>query len=307
MSDRAQFRRASLAQLMHEQDLEAAWAKYKFLGGDQLLVSNGYNQLPGGIYKRLEVATHLSDELRRAQEWLRLGRQPLTDRGIQYYVVFEGMLKDLQRKFELSVLKNAMSLLRFKKKSGPDNFSISKCKFVKSIDAPLQEVAGRTLQSANDIDTIRGFVKLLFTKLDFIEVAFENTGSYTARMFLGDGQFVNDEHVGNLKQRLNKVVPFRQPRIGPAVSAKAFRLCCEATVGSAEERHKSMDQLIKLGNGAELCPAFVVLIILYYEMLYLPLRYFVPFFHARYFDTCGITRLARTKALESLASNQKRF
>ena len=245
---------------MHEQDLEAAWAKYKFLGGDQLLVSNGYNQLPGGIYKRLEVAIHLSDDLRRAQEWLRLGRQPLTDRGIQYYVVFEGMLKDLQRKFELSVLKNAMSLLRFKKKSGPDNFSISKCKFVKSIDAPLQEVAGRILQSANDIDNIRGFVKLLFTKPDFIELAFENTGSYTARMSFGDEQFVNDEHFGNLKQRLNKVVPFQHSGNDPAASVEAFRLCCEAAVGSAEERQKSMDRLIKLGNQAELCPASEVLV-----------------------------------------------
>ena len=52
---------------MHEQDLEAAWVKYESLGGDQLLVSSGYNQLPGGIYKRLEVAIHLSDELRRAR------------------------------------------------------------------------------------------------------------------------------------------------------------------------------------------------------------------------------------------------
>ena len=245
---------------MHEQNLEAAWAKYKFLGGDQLLVSNGYNQLPGGIYKRLEVATHLSDELRRAQEWLRLGRQPLTDRGIQYYVVFEGMWKDLQRKFELSVLKNAMSLLRFKKKTGPDNFSISKCKFVKSIDAPLQEVAGRILQSSNDIDNIRGFVKLLFTDIDFIEEAFENSGSYTARMYLGDGQFVSDGHVGNLKQQLNKVVPFQHSGKGPALSVEAFRLCCEAIVGSAEERHKPMDRLMKLGNQAELYPASKVLV-----------------------------------------------
>ena len=170
------------------------------------------------------------------------------------------MLKDLQRKFELSVLKNAMSRLRLKNKSGPDNFSISKCKFVKSIDAPLQEVAGRILQSANDIDNICGFVKLLFTDLDFIEEAFGNPGSYTARMLLGDGQFVNDGHVGNLKQRLNKVVPFQHSGNDPAVSAKAFRLCCEAAVGSAKERQKSMDRLIKLGNQAELYPASKVLV-----------------------------------------------
>ena len=245
---------------MHEQDLEAAWTKYEFLGGDQLLVRSGYNQLPGGIYKRLEVAIHLSDELRRAREWPHLGRQPLTDRGIQYYVVFEGMLRDSQRKFEACVLKKAMSLHRFKNKSGPDNILIPKCKLIESIAAPLQEVAERTLRSANDIDTIRGFVKSLFAKRDFIEVAFENIGSYTKRMFVGVGQFCNDEHVGNLKQRLNKVVSFQHSGNDPAVSAKAFRLCCEAAVGSAKERQKSMDRLIKLGNPAELHPASKVLV-----------------------------------------------
>ena len=158
------------------------------------------------------------------------------------------------------MLKKAMSLLRFKKKSGPDNISVPKCKFIESIVAPLREVAERTLRSANDIDTIRGFVKSLFAKRDFIEVAFENLGSYTTRMFFGDEQFINDEHVGNLKQRLNKVVPFQHSGNDPAVSAKAFRLCCEAAVGSAKERQKSMDRLIKLGNQAELYPASKVLV-----------------------------------------------
>ena len=297
LSDRAQFRKASLAELMHEPYLLEAWAKYKSLGGDQLLVSKGYSRLPEGIYKRLEIAMHLSDELHRAREWQRLGCQPFTDRGVQYYVVFEGMLKDLERKFEARAIEIV----------GSDSFPIAKREFIQSLDGPLQEVAGRILHSVNGIDNIHGLVKLLFTNRDFIEMAFEQIGSCSARMYIGNGNFVTDKCIVNLKQRLNMVVPFQHSANDPVVSAEAFRLCSEAAVGSAEERQKSMDRLIKLGNQAELCPSSGVLIvcIVGLESLLWPCP--VPLIHVSCFDTCGITRLSETNALPTLSSNRKRY
>ena len=315
LSDRAQFRKASLAELMHEQHLLEAWTKYKLLGGDQLLVSKGYSRLPGGIDKRLEIAIHLSDELHRAREWQRIGRQSFTDRGAQYYAIFEGMLKDLERNFEARVLKIIMPVLQFPDSSffvyrlidfvGSDSFPIAKREFIQSLDGPLQEVAGRILHSVNGIDNIHGLVKLLFTNCDFIEMAFEHIGSYSARMYIGNGNFVIDKHYGNLKQRLNMVVPFQHSANDPDVSAEALRLCCEAVVGSAEERQKSMDRLIKLGNQAELCPSSGVLIVCIIGLESLPRPCLVPLIHVSCFDTCGITRLSETKALALRSSNRK--
>ena len=242
---------------MHEAELLAALSRYDALGGDALLQNFDYDPLPESIYKRLEVAEQLAKEVMVQDQWAHLGRQPLTDGGIQYYVVFEGMLKDLQRKFEARVLQTTVPAFQFPDSAyfvhrlidnmGPDSVSVTKREFIESIEMPLREVAGRTLQSANVIHTIPGFVKLLFSNREFIEVAFEHIQSYT----------------GNLKQRLEQVVKFQHSGNDPAVSAEAFRLSCEAAVGPAEERQSSMNRLIKLGNRAGLCPSSVILITIY--------------------------------------------
>lgn len=239
---------------MHEAESLAALSRYDALGGDALLEKFDYDPLPECVYKRLEVAEQLTKELMCQDEWAHLGRQPFADGGIQYYVVFEGMLKDLQRRFEAHVLKTTMPVFQFPDSSyfvhrlidnmGPDSFPVTKREFIESIETPLREVAGRILQSANDVHNIRGFVKLLFTNRDFIEVAFEHI----------------DSHTGSLKQRLDQVVKFQHSGNDPAVSAEAFRLCCEAAVASAEKRQSSMVCLTKLGNRTELCPAFVIVI-----------------------------------------------
>ena len=241
-------------------DFKAARTKYKLLGGDGLLVKNNVCPLPGGIYKRLDIATRLADELQREKEWLHIGRQQLTDCGIQFYVVFEGMFQDLKRKFETRVLKIIMPMLQFPNSSyfvqrlidcvGPDSFSITKREFIESIGTPLREVAERTLHSTDNTNNVRGFVNLLFAKRDFVEVAFEHVGAYTTKK-------ENDihEHIGNLRQRLNKVVPFPSAGNDPAASAEAFGLCCESVEGSAGKRQQSMARLMKLGNQKELYPA----------------------------------------------------
>ena len=240
-----QFRFASLAELMHGEKQSAALSRYHALGGDALLENFDYDPIPEGVYKRLEVAEGLTKELMRQDQWMRLGRQPLTDCGIQLQLVFEGMFKDLKRKFEARVLKIIMPVLQFPDSSyfvhrlidcvGPDSFPITKREFIESIGTPLLAVAERTLHSTDNTNNVRGFVNLLFAKRDFVEVAFE--------------------HIGNLKQRLNKVVPFPSAGNDPAASAEAFGLCCESVVGSAEKRQQSMARLMKLGNQKELYPA----------------------------------------------------
>ena len=260
MSDRAQFRKASLSQLMLEPDLGTARTKYKLLGGNGFLIKNNVCPLPGGIHKRLDIATRLADEFQREKEWLHIGQQQLTDCGIQLYLAFEGMFQDLKRKFEARVLKIIMPVLQFPDSSyfvhrlidcvGPDSFPMAKREFIESIGTPLREVAERTLHSTDNINNVRGFVNLLFAKRDFVEVAFEHVGAYTRK---GDNDI--HEHIGNLKQRLSKVVPFPCAGNDPAASAEAFGLCCEAAVGSAEKRQQTIERLMKLGNQKELYPA----------------------------------------------------
>ena len=98
---------------MHKEELSAALSRYHALGGDALLENFDYDPIPEGVYKRLEVAEELTKELMRQDQWMRLGRQPLTDCGIQFQLVFEGMFKDLKRKFEAHVLKIIMPVLQF--------------------------------------------------------------------------------------------------------------------------------------------------------------------------------------------------
>ena len=238
---------------MHKEKLSAALDSYHDLGGDALLESFDYDPLPEGVYKRLEVAEELTKELMSQDQWMRLGRQPLTDCGIQFLLVFEGMFQDLKRKFETRVLKIIMPVLQFPDSSyfvhrlidfvGPDSFPITKCEFIESIGTPLREVAERTLHSTDNISNVRGFVNLLFAKRDFVEMAFE--------------------HIGNLKQRLNKVVPFPSAGNDPAAFAEAFGLCCESVEGSAGKRQQSMARLMKLGNQKELYPASEAPILLF--------------------------------------------
>jgi len=148
---------------MHKEELSAALSRYHALGGDALLENFDYDLIPEGVCKRLEVAEDRTKELMRQDQWMRLGRQPLTDCGIQFQLAFEGMFKDLKRKFEAHLLKIIMPVLQFPDSSyfvhrlidcvGPESFPITKREFIGSIGTPLLAVAERTLHSTDNTKT----------------------------------------------------------------------------------------------------------------------------------------------------------
>ena len=253
LSDRARFRKASLAQLMHEEDLEAAWNEYELLGGDGLLAEvNG--KIPGGIYKRLEIAKSISADFERERELRNIARQPLAGLGVQLYAAFDGMLKDLKREFEERVSVRLRSRSHFRsvfdriiKTEGLGNIGTSKRQFIEAVEAPLQEVAKRTLCGTMAKETFGEFVKALFANADFIEALFYQ--QYPDKVKL-----------------LNQVVPLQSSYDHAGKFIDTFRLCCKAVVGSAKERHYSMERLTKLGGPKKLCLVSQVCVALFLRL-----------------------------------------
>ena len=235
LSDRARFRKASLAQLMHEQDLTAAWDEYELLGGDGLLAEvNG--KLPGGIYKRLAIAKSIFADFEREREWRNIARRPLAGLGVQLYVAFDGMLKDLKRKFEerMSLRLRSRSHYPFVfdyivDNAGLRKVGIGKREFIEAVGAPLQQVTKRTLRGTMAKETFNQFVNVLFANCDFIEALFFQ------------------QHPDKVTL-LNQVVPLQSSYDHSGTFIDAFRLCCKAYVGSAGQRQQAMDRLTKLGG-----------------------------------------------------------
>ena len=235
LSDRARFRKASLAQLMHEQDLTAAWDEYELLGGDGLLAEvNG--KLPGGIYKRLAIAKSIFADFEREREWRNIARRPLAGLGVQLYVAFDGMLKDLKRKFEerMSLRLRSRSHYPFVfdyivDNAGLRKVGIGKREFIEAVGAPLQQVTKRTLRGTMAKETFNQFVNVLFANCDFIEALFFQ------------------QHPDKVTL-LNQVVPLQSSSDYAGTFIDAFRLCCKAAVGSAGQRQQAMDRLTKLGG-----------------------------------------------------------
>ena len=225
---------------MHEQDLEAAWNEYELLGGDGLLAEvNG--KIPGGIDKRLAIAKSISSDFEREREWRNIGRQPLAGLGVQLYLVFDGMLRDLKREFEESMRIRLRCRSHYRsgfdmivKTEGVGNIGSGKRQFIEAVDAPLQQVAKRTLCGTIAKETFGEFVKALFANTDFIEALFFQ------------------QHPDKVAL-LNQVVPLQSSSDYAGTFIDAFRLCCKAAVGSAEQRHYSMDLLTKLGGPKKLC------------------------------------------------------
>ena len=228
---------------MHEQDLEEAWNEYERLGGDGLLAKVN-SKIPSGIYKRLAIAKSISADFERGREWRKIARQPLAAGGVQFYMVFDGMLKDFKRKFEERVLNNIRHRSRSTHRfildhivdhAGLDKVGIDKREFVKAVGAPLQQAVTRTLCGRVAKETFAEFVNVLFANGDFIEALFFQ------------------QHPDKVTL-LNQVVPLQSPDDNSSNFIDVFRLCCKAAVGSAEQRHHSMDRLTKLGGPKKLCP-----------------------------------------------------
>ena len=71
---------------MHIEDISTASSRYDALGGDTLLREFGRDPHPDSVYRRLEVAEDIKEELARQEQWSRLGQQPLADAGIQVFL-----------------------------------------------------------------------------------------------------------------------------------------------------------------------------------------------------------------------------
>ena len=234
---------------MHEQDLEAVWNEYEFLGGDGLLAEVNGN-IPGGIYKRLAIAKSISSEFNREREWRNITYQHFAGLGVQLYVAFDGMLRDLKREFEERVRIRLRSRSLYcsgfdiiVKTEGLCNIGIGKLEFIDAVSAPLQQVAKRILCAITTKETFGEFVKALFANTDFIEALFFQ------------------QHPDKVTL-LNQVVPLQSSSDYAGTFIDAFRLCCKAAVGSAEQRHYSMDLLTNLGGTKKLYPGSQIRVVL---------------------------------------------
>ena len=269
LSDRARFRKASLAELIHEQDFDAAWKEYEFLGGDGLLAEVNGN-LPGGISKRLAIAKTISAEFERERAWQNICVQPRASIGVQLFVVFDGMLKHLKREFK----ERMMNSIRLRSRShhrriidiiieheGMDKVGINKHEFIEAIGARLQQVAKRTLCGTVVRETFAEFVNVLFANGDFIEALFFQ------------------QHPDKVTL-LNQVVPLQSSDDDSHRFIEAFRLRCKAAVGSAEQRHYAMDRLTKLGGPKKLCPVSQVRVALSLRLNSVTRPYVGPLMHA---------------------------
>ena len=226
---------------MHELDWEAVWNEYEFLGGDGLLAEVN-SKIPCGIYKRLTIAKSISSDFEREREWGNIAQQPIGALGVQLYVAFDGMLRDLKREFEERVSIRLRSRLHYRsgfdiivKTEGLGNVGINKRQFIEAVGAPLQQVAKRILGGTIAKETFGEFVKALFANIDFIEALFFQQ---------------HPDKVTLLKQ----VVPLQRCSDYTGTFIDAFRLCCKAAVGPAEQRHYSMDLLTNIGGPKKLCP-----------------------------------------------------
>ena len=213
---------------MHEVKLSAALSRYDALGGDALLKEFNNDILPEGIYNRLEVAEQLTKELMCDDQWMRLGRQPLSDGGAQLFCMFEGMFRQMKREF----VDKVCTTLRV---DGAvlDN-AVAKIDFIEAIDESLRHMAERILHQTDDHECIEEFIDRLFAKTEFINMLF---GRHPAQL-----------------EWLKKAVPLQSLDKDIDVFTYAFRLCCEAVVGSPEQRGNRIGRLCKLGNPKHLYP-----------------------------------------------------
>ena len=228
LSDHVRFRFVSLAELMHTDGLSAAMDRYRNLGGDVLLQKFDYDPLPECAHKRLEVAEQLTKELRHQDQWMRLGRQPLADGGIQFFCMFEGMFRQTKREF----VDKTFAVLHFE----PTDIGmcVTKNDFIAAIDSSLRPMVEGVLYQASDYEYIEKFIDCLFAKLEFVDMLFK--------------------HRPATLERLKNVLPLHDPSDDIDVFAYAFRLCCEAVVGSPEERCNRIGRVCKLGNPKHLYP-----------------------------------------------------
>ena len=213
---------------MHEVTLSAALSRYDALGGDALLKEFDYDIVPEGIYNRLEVAEKLTKESMCHDQWMRLGRQPLADGGAQLFCMFEGMFRQMKREF----VDKVCTMLRVD--GAVLESTVAKIDFIEAIDESLRQMAERILHQTDDHECIEEFIDRLFAKTEFINMLFER-------------------HPAQLEW-LKKAVPLQDPGNDIDVFAYAFRLCCEAVVGSPEQRRNRIGRLCKLGNPKHLYP-----------------------------------------------------
>ena len=166
LSDRAQFRFISLVELMHIDDISTASSRYDALGGDTLLRKFDCEPHPDSVYRRLEAAEAITEELARQEQWSRLGQQPLADAGIQLFCMFEGMFNHLKRVF---VDKLYTSLSVDRSMCGP---TVTNLEFMNAIDIHLRPFAGCALACTGHREHIDRLVDLLFKSSNFTKVSF---------------------------------------------------------------------------------------------------------------------------------------
>ena len=213
---------------MYTDGLSAALSKYRDLGGDALLESFDNDPLPECVHKRLEVAEQLTKELVQKDKWMRLGRQPLADGGIQLFCMFEGIFRQMKREF----VDKTCTVLH----ADPTAIGIlvTKNDFLAAIDSSLRPMAEGILHQVDDHEYIEQFIGCLFANSEFVDMIFK--------------------HRSGTLDFLKNVLPLQTPSDDIDVFAYAFRLCCEAVVGSPEQRCNRVGRVCKLGNPKHLYP-----------------------------------------------------
>ena len=230
LSDRAQFRFISLVELMYIDDIYTASSRYDALGGDTLLRKFDCDPHPDSVFRRLEVAEGITEELDRQEQWSRLGHQPLADAGIQLFCMFEGMFNHLKRDF-VDKLYTKLSVDR----SSCDP-TVTNLEFMNAIDIPLRTFARGPLACTGNREHVDRRVDLLFKSFNFISELFKQQ---PAMLQLLQHTIGGQGHGTDI------------------LSHEAFSFCCQAVAGSMAERHTSIGKLCKLGNPKRVCPVYI--------------------------------------------------
>jgi hypothetical protein len=100
LSDPVRFEKTSLIERMHCTTFGRACADYEELGGDAFIYQSGADvDMTHSIYKRLEIAREIVQQQRESADWAQLGKQQLSDGGIQFFCIFKSMFDTLRPEF----------------------------------------------------------------------------------------------------------------------------------------------------------------------------------------------------------------